>query len=152
MSSKKPRLAKGIEPDPSKTPAVDPALKGNAWPHKPLWKVGRLDLDGKWSWRGIKADELEHVLERMRSFESMTWAEIERKSGKYGSQCHTMPSERICEEARARLTTLRLDELPELYSMRCDQKGRLWGYRIGHVLHVLWWDPNHTVYPVEKSS
>jgi hypothetical protein len=152
MGGKKPKFDKGIEPDSAKRPVVDPALKGNAWPHKPLWKLGKLDLDGRWGWRAISPAELEQVLQRIRSFESMTWAEIERKTGRSGSHCHAMEPDRLCSEAQERLTKLRLDEITELYSMRCDGAARIWGYRTGHVFHVLWWDRDHTVYPMDKAN
>ena len=59
---------------------------------------------------------------------------------------HTIPVSKICAPARDRLTALRLDDIEEVVSLRLTGPQRVWGYRVGPVFHLLWWDPEHHVY------
>lgn len=147
---KKPKFDPALRPSDRKEPVFDTALIGGAYPHKPLWKFARLDLDGNWGWSQIDKDGLLRVLERLRAFESMTWREIEEKKTKHGPQCHPMEITSVTKEARDRLSEIQLTEAPQLYSLRCTGGERIWGYRLGRVFHIVWWDPDHTVCPVGK--
>ena len=40
-------------------------------------------------------------------------------------------------------------ETDTLISLRVTGKKRIWGVRDGSVLHLLWWDPQHEVYPTK---
>ncbi|MCP4214875.1 MAG: hypothetical protein GY765_09470 [bacterium] len=81
----------------------------------------------------------------MKNLESMTWGEIERKD-----QSHLIPVAGICSEARKRLDEIKLDDRDILYSLRLTGSERLWGIRDYDSFYLLWWDPNHSVYPVSK--
>lgn len=74
----------------------------------------------------------------------MTWAEIE------GDKNHFMPVGKVSKDAKQRLREIGLDDRDTLFSFRLSGKQRLWGYREEAVLYILWWDPEHTVYPVAK--
>ena len=43
-----------------------------------------------------------------------------------------------------------MDDVDELYQLRVTGAERVWGIRSGPLLRLLWWDPNHEVYPVMK--
>jgi hypothetical protein len=53
-------------------------------------------------------------------------------------------------EARKRLTELKIDDLDTLWQLGDGNKPRVWGMRHGRVFALLWYDPDHTVYKVEK--
>ncbi len=148
--SKKPRIQPGLRPSEIKRPAIDPVFAGEAYPHRPLWKFTSLDLEGPWGWRAIEAAAIEGVLERLRSFETMTWGEIERKLGRSAPHCHPIEASELCKDARDRLPKVIKGEIPTLYSLRIAQLPRVWGYRLGRVFHFLWWDPGHSVCPTKQ--
>ena len=81
----------------------------------------------------------------------MTWQDILNESGGKkkgkGNHNHSVPIEKLSREVQKRLETIRQDEVGELFSLRLDAKKRLWGIRDGHVLKLLWYDPNHQVCP-----
>lgn len=81
------------------------------------------------------------MLERLSSFETMTWAEI------WKSGSHPIDLWRLCKDAQDRLTELKHDDQDSLISLRCGGKPRVWGIREHHIFHVLWWDPEHEVCP-----
>jgi hypothetical protein len=60
-----------------------------------------------------------------------------------------MPLNEIEKEASDRLRERELDDL-ELYSFRISAKERIWGIREREAFYIIWWDPGHTVYPVQK--
>jgi hypothetical protein len=147
---KKPKTK--IRPDTSKNPKVDPYnIPESVMNKRPAWRLGMMDIDGEWGWG--KLDSRESVVEiqkMLRDFESMTWAEIERKKGQSGKNNHPMPVQNICKEARKRLKEIELDDIDVLYSIRLSNAHRVWGKRDNEAFYILWWDPAHTVCPVSK--
>ena len=53
---------------------------------------------------------------------------------------------RLSSEANRRLGKLGIDEIVRI---RVSAKGRLFALRDGDVFDLLWWDPEHQVYPTE---
>jgi hypothetical protein len=145
-----PKHDASLRPGEVRRPLTDPALVGEAYPHRPLWKFGGIDMEGQWGWRTASAQQIEGILGRCCSFESMTWREIEQKRGKHRPHNHPMPISQISRDAQARLRTIERDDEDGLYSLRINNLSRIWGFRRGHVFHVLWWDPDHTVYPIDR--
>jgi hypothetical protein len=80
----------------------------------------------------------------------MTWGEIERKVIKKGSpQNHFMSVDKIDKKARERLKEIKLGDQESLYSLRFSGSERLWGIREAEILYIIWWDHNHSVYPIK---
>jgi len=64
-----------------------------------------------------------------------------------------MPTDKIEPPAQRRLDDLGIDDTGTLYQLKIpggQGKQRLWGIRQENVFQILWWDPNHTVYPLNK--
>lgn len=141
MSKNKQAKAKQT-PHPSKTPkANEPTSDYDAYP---AWRVSQLELADLYGWHTVTADELKYIQEKLKSFETMTWREILASNG--GS--HRISSHQICKEAQERLEQI-AKGTEELVSLRLEGKIRVWGVmRHGGVLSLLWYDPEHAVYPV----
>lgn len=60
-----------------------------------------MDMDGPWGWLDVSGEVLKRIKQRLSSFETMTWGEIE------GLQSHTVAVEMISSEAQNRLEELR---------------------------------------------
>ncbi len=139
MSRKKARKAE--TPHSSKTPRIDPSLKPSI-DDSPVWRVSTLDMDGPWGWENIdKTHFFKRILPKIQNFESMMWKEI------LGRDSHPVNVEQISKAAQKRLTELRLDDFQTLVSLRFTGKERLWGVKSQNILKIIWWDPNHEVYP-----
>ena len=106
-----------------------------------------MEMASPFGWREIEPEKLIEVRAKLRDFESMTWYEILVASK---SRNHTVTIESLCKEARDRLEEIGQGDLEELVSLRLSGPERVWGIRTGNVLHVLWWDPEHAVYPSLK--
>ena len=77
----------------------------------------------------------------------MTWGEI---TGLRGSSNHPLPFDKIASAAQRRLKEIGRDDIDLLFQLNIQGKERVWGVRLEGIFHLLWWDPDHTVYPVGK--
>lgn len=103
-------------------------------------------MAGPFGQRVERADATE-ILDFLSTIEKLTWDEIlkNRRSGGH----HHVEVRRICSAARKRLNQLDI-ETDTLISLRVTATKRIWGVREGSVLHLLWWDPGHDVYPATR--
>jgi hypothetical protein len=101
-------------------------------------------------------EESHAVLSFLHSIGGTSWAELRnhRYNNSKGSRPkhHEHPISRLGPEATARLANLKLDEVvgEDLFRFRLTGKQRLWGFITDGTFHVLWWDPEHEVFPVSK--
>ena len=107
---------------------------------RPTWRFSGVDRGGPFRWPKDTIDELA-ILQKLHEFDSMNWSEIE------GGKHHTIEVGKLSKAARARLAEIRRDDAPALFSFRCNGKERIFGIRLGGVVHLLWWDPQHAVCP-----
>lgn len=105
-----------------------------------------MDMDGRWGWEKVDAATLAEIRSKLRDFESMRWEQI-------GKDSHYVSPASIVREAANRLKTVSQGyDLDLLYSLRLTGKKRVWGFKKGDVLAILWWDPRHEVYPSAKKN
>lgn len=142
-----------IIPSGKKYPAIDPNNAPESIKHKkPVWRMGLIDFEGYWGWGNVNnVAAIKSIQDKLKNFESMTWGEIESKLIKKGSpQNHFMPVNKIDKKARERLKELHLGDQESLYSLRFSGTERLWGIREAEILYIVWWDHNHSVYPISR--
>lgn len=109
---------------------------------KLVWKVTEIDDNSQWGWNQITCpDFLRNMWDKMRNFETMTWSEI------LGRHHHAIEVKNIIKPAQNRLAELGHDDQAELVSFRLTNRNRLWAIRSGEDAFLLWWDPNHEIYP-----
>ena len=108
------------------------------------WQFSLMDLSGPFSCSDINPDEWLVILSLMRSWETMTWIEIE------GRRNHSISIQSLSDLARKRLLHIQLDDIDEVFSLHIDGKKRLFGIRDRNIFKVLWWDREHTVCPSTK--
>lgn len=107
-----------------------------------IWHINMIDRYGNWGWNNVNKDIFwNDIFDKIKSFESMTWAEIKKNK----KNNHSVKVSKIYPVAQNRLVEIELDDVEELFSLRLGSKKRIWGIRNGRVLNILWWDPNHTV-------
>ncbi len=109
------------------------------------WRFSNADLEGPFSWGQISDADRQTVWNRLREFEKMTVNEL-KSAGSH----HSVSQQNMSRNAKDRLRELQMDDLEELHSFRIDGKARLWCIKHENIYAVLWWDPEHKVYPVSK--
>ncbi len=122
---KPPPVAGGDSP----AHVVDP----NAYRAERLsWRIGDIDLEHPQPWTRVEdgAAVLDLVV-RLREWEGFdTWSET----------------------SRARVVELGLDDQSTWYQLRLDRRGRLFGFRLGSIFHILWWDRDHVIYETTRRT
>ena len=115
----------------------------------PLWCFRHLDARGsKWSWEGADHAEIVKSLERLRNLASTTWLTIEQELGRKSNG--SIEIAKLEREAQDRIRELQLEQFDPFYHLRVEKAVRIWGYRRGRILHVVWLDTDHSVYKTEK--
>lgn len=120
------------------------------------WSRDEVDIEGSWSWgpRSCLDDAWAELLHPfLVEYAKKTWFQIgaERTKGKRNTRVpkHLAYSiKSICDEAYARLVDLEKDDVDEVFRFRLSGKQRLYGITREHMFMVLWWDPDHNVYPM----
>ena len=146
MSHKRPKISNNI-PEPSSQKKVKNATLESTNDANPSWRFTKLELVDPFGWHTIQTDQLHFIREKLQNFESMTWNEILVQGKKFN---HAVKTSGIVKEAKDRLKSLYLDDVEELVSLRLAGEQRIWGIRQGVALLLLWWDPEHKVYPSQK--
>ncbi|MEU5811199.1 hypothetical protein [Streptomyces sp. NPDC047718] len=85
------------------------------------------------------------ILAKLREFERFTLNELRNTSGTFES--YGLPAAALCKEAYERLAEMGRDDMTEIHRLRLMGAQRLYGFLDGNVFHVVWWDPDHKVYP-----
>ena len=149
MSNKKSR--KIIKHKHKPRPSTHPKIKNNpsdSDSSKVSWRLSDTDRGGNWgcSLSILDDSKAKEIIRKLRDYDSMTWADLK------GRNSHTIPTNKISKEAKDRLLEIEKDDVDLLFSIRISGKERLWGVREGSVFNILWWDPEHKVYPCKKKG
>jgi hypothetical protein len=137
--SKKPKFR--FAPDDKKIPrlAVDPTSFHDK---RPSWRFSKMEFCDPYGWHVLDAATLQEIREKLKHFETMTWAEILVVAKK---QNHTVSVDLLEADAKGRLRASGQGDLEELVSLHLTGKQRIWGILREGVLNLLWWDPDHSV-------
>jgi hypothetical protein len=133
--------------DASKVPKTNYAQ--DAMKMSPSWRLSMVQTVHPWGWHELTQEEAKTIYGRLVEYEGKTWREILVDDNYWN---HRMECWKLCKEAKERLEELYLDDLEQLVSLRLTSLERIWGILDHNVFHLLWWDPDHLVYPVEKRN
>ena len=112
----------------------------------PTWKVDKLDAAGPFGQAQPSISEFAGILDFLKELETRTWNEILSDRG-HGH--HPLPVEKLCPAAKRRLKERGITA-QTIIEFKVDSHRRLWGIRSGDILDLLWWDPEHKVYPQRR--
>ncbi|MFE3626760.1 hypothetical protein [Streptomyces goshikiensis] len=83
----------------------------------------------------------------MRDCESLTLNELRRSTDLFKE--YDLPGG-LCSAALDRLSAMGRELMPSIHRLRLSGTQRLYGFVDGNTFHVVWWDPEHEVYPSVK--
>jgi len=107
------------------------------------WHFECMDTSGSWP---CDISTLHNIKDRLHAYEKLKWLELTGSS-------HPLPIDKIIAKAQRRLTDLGYGDYETVYQLDIkngQSKQRLWGLRVENIFKILWWDPKHEIYPVEK--
>lgn len=111
----------------------------------PTWQFNRTDKIHE-KWNVHNNCQLEELMDKLTSFERMTWSEIMVDAKK---QHHHVYVETFIKEAQSRLSELRIYE-DQLFSLRLTGATRVYGILRDGVFSIIWYDCNHEICPSVK--
>jgi len=114
---------------------------------------GIVDQEGPWGWRTKASSRWwKDILPKLQDLERMTWGAIKQAAGgrTRGTNSHTVQVKDLSQKAKERLKKIRQEDVSELFSLRLTGTWRIYGIRDRRALKLLWFDEDHTVYPVPK--
>ncbi|OYV04560.1 MAG: hypothetical protein CFE26_16225 [Verrucomicrobiales bacterium VVV1] len=143
-AKKIPKIAKGYLPVASKSVPVGFSGEGQGQP-SPVWRLSNIDWDGPWCLSKCAALEIREIHSWLANLEGMPWTQI------LANGSHVVGTDGIIADAKKRIIALGKAEWQDhLCSLRKTGKQRLWGFLRAGIFHVLWWDPEHEIYPSQK--
>jgi len=120
------------------------------------WCPLRSDCDGAWSWgqerKWPDKDWEDTIGPALSDLAKLTWGEIVSQTtggNERHKKHHDMDVTVIADEALARWIERGLEEYDTAFRFRLGNKPRLWGFRTASKFNIVWWDPEHKIYPVE---
>ena len=120
---------------------------------KSAWVFDKIDRNGCFAF-DINRDDFDYheVLEKMISYANMTWGGLRRQTHDDGkSKHHFLDADKLSKNAKERLVAMHLEEeADQIYSIALQNKLRIVGLRDKDRFHVLWYDPEHDIYPSTK--
>lgn len=143
--AKSKRARRKENPSLSKTPRA--AEEPDFWDSNPSWQIGALQVHGPFGWGDIGEKKLLEIREKLASLETITWREILIKGKK---QHHMIRVAALPKENQKRLRETGQHDIDRLVSLRMSGRERVFGILNKASLRLLWWDPDHQVYPSRK--
>lgn len=108
-----------------------------------------MDMEGQWSCASIDGPTLLSVRDKLLHYEKQKWSQS-AGSGSSGT-LKRIPVADCRPAVKKRFTELGLDHVDDaLWEFRLAGELRVWGVRADDVCYIVWWDPDHTVYPAKK--
>lgn len=93
----------------------------------------------------------EKIFPKLKTFEKTTWEELDKATHDNGkSSNHNDSIQDLTKKAQDRLDELKYSDRSEIYSLRLENKVRIFGFRELNYLDIIWVDPNHEVYKSDK--
>lgn len=119
----------------------------------------KADTEGNWSWGQSRKwsddDWSNSIAPKLIQFQNLTWAEVHAQNtgGRERHKSHhDMDICDLVQEAFDRWIEIGLDEFDTTFRFRLQNQQRLWGVRIQAQFYVVWWDPEHRLYPVNIAN
>lgn len=114
---------------------------------KACWRVRNIVMTDPYGWHELTPEEVADVRQKLGNFESMTWNEIFVGAKK---QNHAIDVSALrCPHAR-RWMKDNMPDQPTLWTLRFSGAERVWGIFSGGAYQILFWDPEHLIYPTER--
>ena len=109
--------------------------------YHPSWKFISCDSDGTWAFCQERLTDVfwTKIFPKIQEWESMTWNQITIVGKK---QNHSIEVNSLNKCAQDKLAQLQIEE-ESLLSLRLEGSVRLYGFLVGPVYNILWYDDNH---------
>jgi hypothetical protein len=118
----------------------------------PIWSFDNVDNAGVFRF-GKDEVNTELIVDKILSLSKMKWIDIKKATHDDGkSKNHELDYEGISDDGKNRINAKQLtkEDIDTIFSLAFTNKIRVIGLKKGRIFHVMWYDPNHDFYPVNK--
>jgi hypothetical protein len=147
MSSKR---TKNVQP-PGKRTRSAPEQK-SFFSQKPTWSFSRCHFDHpRWGLE-FHSGKLLNIVRFLSGLEGQSWSDIlTSTAGRRGNtRHHPIPADEFSKEIQDVIAERKLHLFDNIYSLAMSNTERLYGVIADGVFFVVWYDPIHEIYPVQK--
>lgn len=105
------------------------------------------------SWATLGACELiTEIISKLESYETQIWTDLKNASGakgnKHGSNSHFIDATKLPNEFKKEYIRCNfMENYDRVFSLRLTNKKRLIGYVRQGTFYILWYDPDHQIFP-----
>jgi hypothetical protein len=151
----KPKVQKSAAPKGGRSAKAQVPATGQWRDEKPIFCFKYADRGSSEPWKfKPESGDATTVLDFLCDMARSTWREIEamKSGGRY--KHHYQSTGSFTKKAREDVERHKLPMTfgdDDMFRFRLGSERRLWGYRRGKTFHVVWWDPDHLVYPTEPN-
>lgn len=110
------------------------------------FRFDRLDLGSDWDLEKIEANDFSELLKFLKSISHSTIAELRNSSGHLKTYDNLQAG--MNPKAIKRLT-VQYEGQDFVHRLRLSGKKRLYGILDDSVFSILWWDPEHEIWPLK---
>lgn len=113
------------------------------------WRLDKFDIESPCKSTVKVEDFIDHIIPKLQTQETRYWSAIanDKKSN------HTVSLEDSSnKKSFKRWEALKLDEGGTCFSLRLDGTKRLYGFIHSHIYYIVWYDPNHEVWPSQLKN
>lgn len=107
------------------------------------WRFRHIDHEGPWSFANVDASTWQSILRKLADFESMTVTEAFCGNPGKDYEITEIPH----PDVPGRLDAIGLADQTRMCRFELQGLWRLYGFRQGNIFHVVWWDPQHEIWP-----
>jgi len=116
------------------------------------WCIRRADIVGAWSWKEERAWSNEEfdseIATPMEQLRESGWLEILGQTAKGLTRHHSQELASLIKEVQSRWVEIGLEQFDSAFRFRLSGARRLWGVLVDGHFFSIWFDRNHTFYPV----
>lgn len=109
------------------------------------WRIGDVELAGPWPFSVMSLEQAQAIHRFLSEMEKRTW-----EDACFGKPVRQVRVRDAPEAVRKRLEETKRDDVDCLAELLMGGLPRIWGVRRGNACHLLWWDPEHKVWPSPK--
>jgi hypothetical protein len=143
-AQKSPSSVQGVSG--KKTPAVAGEVTLYS-EEKAAWRFGRIQLVKPYGWHVLDIAGVNKIKARLAELERCTWKDIFVRDADDNHRFDVATLK--CPTARNWLQNNMSDQ-PSIWTIKVASRERIWGILAEGAYRIIFWDPNHLIWPVPK--